>query len=84
MRGYRKLKEIEHQYSFIKLTPFIYLGILIGIILQLLELIPTIILQQMIDLFLPNQQMGLFQLDFAVNYRADYCRNADTLPKGHD
>lgn len=58
MRGYRKLKEIEHQYSFIKLTPFIYLGILIGIILQLLELIPTIILQQMIDLFLPNQQMG--------------------------
>lgn len=57
MKGYRKLKEIEQKYSFINLTPFICLGVMIGLIIQLLNLIPTIILQKMIDSYLPAKQI---------------------------
>lgn len=66
MKGYRKLKEIQNQYSFIKLTPFIYLGIFIGIVIQLMNLVPTIILQRMIDEYLPNKQIQAILMGIAL------------------
>lgn len=57
VKGYRKLKAIEQQYSFIKLTPFIILGVIVGLLLQLLNLVPTVVLQKMIDEYLPTKQI---------------------------
>ena len=66
MKGYRKLKEIQHQYSVVKLTPFIYLGVVVGIMLHLLNLVPTVILQRMIDDYLPNKQIQAILIGIAL------------------
>lgn len=58
MRGYRKLQQIQTKYQFIKLKRFIYLGVIIGLSLQIMNLIPSVVLQRMIDDYLPMGQLS--------------------------
>lgn len=66
MRGYRKLQQIQTKYQFIKLKRFIYLGVLIGLSLQIMNLIPSVVLQRMIDDYLPTSQLSAIYSGIAI------------------
>lgn len=66
MKGYRKLQQIQTQYHFIKLTRFIYFGVSIGLILQIMNLIPSVVLQRMIDDYIPMRQLNAIYSGIAI------------------